>query len=868
MKILLQVLLRVSLLCLLILGTYSQASATHNLGCTITYECLGNNQYEFTMICYGDCAPGSASLGGTARLTFTSSTPGCAANPNFVTLDTIGHLSNVDVSQLCDPTVSTCQGGTQPGVEQFYYTGIATLPAGCIWTINYGVCCRSGSITNLQNPNGQGTFVSTTINTNVTPCNNSVQFTNVPIIYTCDSVLTFYNHGAFDPDGDTLIFSLANPLDDPAPGTAIPFVGGATITTPVLVEPTTTFQFDSTTGQMTFMPLDNTQQICMTSIKVEEIRNGVVIATTFREVQVVVLTNCSNDPPAVDSNGVQGTALTINGTDLELCRGTFGSFDLIVQDPNGDSLTVTSNIVTAIPGAVVNYILDTTRRDSVVLTFTINSINLTPGIYPFTITVNDNACPVPSLQFLGYALRVYGSNYTSNIYCRNDNDPVPIIIGDSSGIFRQLVTNPAGLVLDSITGIIDLDSSQLGTFDIVYTLDSIAICPSDSIQITIVDVPDPTFTYPMPLWCRQGADAIPVISGTPGGLFSSDPNLSIDPISGVVDVSSSSVGQHIIYYDVVGGTCSAQDSFIIDIMEIANFDTDASQYFICDNELDTIQLSTIITYNGTTPPIQNYSWSPNSNINSTTIPNPQVILLTPDTYVLTYNDSICPTQVDTVVIEAPYPVNILPTSDVVLCNGNSAQIGAAVAPGPGDRTFTHAGPNVIQTEATTTFNLNVSGVAPGTINDALLSSLGVCFDVNINSLGLITVVLEAPSGEQVVLTNRNGLFNSTLNGATFSAQAGNTLITSIPQFTPIPPNGNYFPQNGPSGFNPLLGATTNGIWRLIITHNNGGNSAGTGNLLDWCLNFQDLSTSSFVWSPNNATITCTACDSPTVSPSV
>ena len=286
MKILLQVLLRVSLACLLLIGTYSQAFATHNLGCTITYECLGNNQYEFTMICYGDCNPGSAALLGTARLSFSSSTPGCTVTPNFVTLDTIGHLSNVDVSQLCDPTTSTCQGGTQPGVEQFYYTGIATLPAGCIWTASYGTCCRSGAITNLQNPNGQGTFVSTTINTNITPCNNSVQFTNVPIIYTCDSVLSFYNHGAFDPDGDTLIFSLADPLDDPAPGTPIPFAGGATRTSPVLVEPTTTFQFDSATGQMTFLPLDNTPQICMTSIKVEEIRNGVVIATTYREVQI------------------------------------------------------------------------------------------------------------------------------------------------------------------------------------------------------------------------------------------------------------------------------------------------------------------------------------------------------------------------------------------------------------------------------------------------------------------------------------------------------------------------------------------------------------------------------------------------------
>ncbi len=867
MKILLQVLLRVSLLCLIILGTYSEASATHNLGCTITYECLGNNQYRFTMICYGDCAPGSAALSASATLNFTSSTPGCNASPTL-RLDTIGNLSNVDVSQLCDPTTSTCQGGTQPGVEQFYYTGVTTLPAGCVWTATYGTCCRSGAITNLQNPSGAGTLVSTTINTNVVPCNNSVQFTNVPIIYTCDSVLTFYNHGAFDVDGDTLVFSLTDPLDDPAPGTAIPFAGGATRTTPVNVVPGTTFDFDSTTGQMTFRPTDNAGQICMATIKVEEIRNGIVIATTIREVQIVVLTNCNNDPPAVDSNGVQGTALTINGTNLELCRGTFGSFDLVIQDPNGDSLSVSSNIVTAIPGAVVSYFLDTTRPDSVVLTFTVNSINLTPGIYPFTITINDNACPVPSLQFLGYALKVYGSNYTNNIYCRNDNDPIPIIVGDSSGIFRQLLTNPPGLVIDSITGIIDLDSSQLGTFDIVYTLDSIAICPSDSIQITIVDIPDPSFNYPMPLWCRQGVDAAPIITGTPGGLFRSGPGLSINPISGVVDVSASALGLHTIYYDVVGGTCAAVDSFVIDIMELNVFGADETRFFICGNEIDTFQLSSTVSYNGTVPPIQNYSWTPNTNINNTTIPNPQIILLNPDTYVLTYNDSICPTQTDTVTIEAPYPVNILPTSNVVLCNGNSAQIGAGIAPGPGDQTFTYAGPTVVPTENRTTFDLNVSGVAPSGVNAALLSKLSVCFDININSLGLITVILEAPSGEQAILSNRNGLVNNTLNGATFSIDPSNVPITSLSPIPPIAPNRTYLPQGGVNGFNTLLGAAANGTWKLIVIHNNGGLSAGSGNLLDWCLTFGDLSPASFVWTPNNATISCSACDSPVVSPAV
>ncbi|MFT5647109.1 MAG: hypothetical protein ACI976_001798, partial [Aureispira sp.] len=465
MKILFTLLRRVSLLSLLILGTYTTAFASHNLGCSITYTCLGANQYEFTMTCYGDCAPGSISLPSTSSLSFSNNGT-CAGNVANLTLDTVPGFGGRPVTELlCDPALSACNGGAQQSSIEWVYRGIVTLPAGCIWTASYGTCCRSAAVTNLQNPNSAGTYVSTTINTNVAPCNNSVQFSNLPIYYGCDSSLVQYNHGATDIDGDTLVFSLINPQDDNPAGAPLPFVAGLSATNPAQLVPTTTFQFDSTTGQMTFLPADNVVQVVMIGIKVEEIRNGVVIATTIREVQIVIQVNCNNDPPAIDSNGVQGSAITINGSSLELCRGSFASFDLIIQDPNGDSLTVTSNITTAIPGAVVNYNVDYSVIDSVVLTFTINSINLTPGTYPFVINISDNACPVPALQLLGYALVIYGSNYTSNIYCRNDDDPVPIIIGDSAGVFLGLGTNPLGLVLDSITGIIDLDSSAVGTYD-------------------------------------------------------------------------------------------------------------------------------------------------------------------------------------------------------------------------------------------------------------------------------------------------------------------------------------------------------------------------------------------------------------------
>ncbi|CAA6827279.1 MAG: internalin, putative, partial [uncultured Aureispira sp.] len=861
MKILLKFLRQVSLFSLLILGTYTNAFASHNVGCAITYTCLGNNQYEFTMTCYRDC--NGINMTSTTLLEFTNN-GGCSSTVPTLTLDSVGNLSAVDVSQLCDSTTSSCNGGSQQGTQQWVYRGIVTLPPGCIWTASYGTCCRSSAITNLQSPSSAETSVTATVNTNIVPCNNSVQFSNIPIIYTCDSTLSSYNHGAVDPDGDTLVFSLSNPQDNPPAN--IPFTAGLSVTNPLQLVPTTTFEFDSTTGQMVFTPADNVGQVAIVAMKIEEIRNGVVIGTTFREVQIVVLTNCNNDPPGVDSSGVQGTAIKINGSSLELCRGAFASFELIIEDPNSDSLTVSSNIINAIPGAVVNYNIDNTVPDSIILTFIVNSVNLTPGTYPFVININDNACPVPSLQFLGYALVIYGANYTDNIYCRNDGDPTPIIIGDSLGVFQGLASNPIGLVLDTLTGVVDLDSSAIGTYDIVYTLDSVSICPSDSIQITIVDVPDPSFSYPMSLWCRQGVDLIPTITGTPGGTFRSDPTVSINSITGVVDISNTSVGSHIIYYDVVGGTCAAQDSFIIDVMGMDNFAATSSMYFMCPNELDSVQLGVNVSYNGTNPPTQTYLWSPNVHINNVNIPNPLAVLLTAQTYVVTYNDGLCPEVVDTVEIETPYPAVIQPTSDIILCNGNLAQIGASVASGSGNQNFCIPASASITTENTTLITLNVSGVAPSIINSALIASLSTSLGINMSTIGQLTIDLIAPSGEVVNLSNRNGGLNNAFPSSSFSYM-GTTAITSLPFFGGIS-SASYLPQAGATGFNTLIGATTNGTWTLRIVHDNGGLGFVNGTLTDWCLDFQDLSAATFQWSPNDTTISCVACDSPTVSPIV
>lgn len=73
-------------------------------------------------------------------------------------------------------------------------------------------------------------------------------------------------------------------------------------------------------------------------------------------------------------------------------------------------------------------------------------------------------------------------SYAQEIYCHEDEDPYPIMaVGADTGIF---VSEPPGLVIDPITGKIDLSESLTGTYAISNVFEGIG-CKSDSSQFTL-----------------------------------------------------------------------------------------------------------------------------------------------------------------------------------------------------------------------------------------------------------------------------------------------------------------------------------------------------------------------------------------------
>ena len=388
----------------LLLFLQPQAKATHAVGSDLTYTCVGTNTYEIELRFYRDCGGVAFPSSPSVNISANSS---CGFTARSLTLT----LQNArEVSQVCAGTSTTCSGGTVQGTQEARFTGQITLPAGCdSYTISYTECDRNNAITNLVNGGSFCIYVETILNTNLAPCNNSPQFNNLPVLYGCQNQVTQFNHGFFDPDGDSLVFSLTNPRT--TNNVNLSFVSGLSATNPLLVQTGTTFQLDPSNGQMTFTPRSGQSQVAVISVEIEEYRNGQKIGSMIRDLQMIISGTCTSRPPT--PGNITPNFGTVSGNNVTLCAPTAPlTLDITASDPDAsDVLTATSDVGNIIAGATYNV----TGTNPITISLNIPTSGLASGNYPFTITVNDGACPNPNVQIVGYSIQVSNNIPTVSI---------------------------------------------------------------------------------------------------------------------------------------------------------------------------------------------------------------------------------------------------------------------------------------------------------------------------------------------------------------------------------------------------------------------------------------------------------------------
>lgn len=361
------------------------AFATHVGGGNITYTCTGNpNEYEITLVLYRDC--GGISAPTSPSIVFSNS---CGlANPTNLAL-TLDNVLTAEISQLCPTAIglSECNGGTYPGYEQYYYTGLVTFAGPCdSWNLDYNVCDRNPA-TNLV---GTNCFhLTTSIYSATDDCNNSPEvITSYPIPYVCNNQPVSHDFGVVEIDGDELVFSLVNALGTGAAN--LGYQPGYTAAQPI-----PGIAIDPATGLVTFTPTlvgNFVVTVMITELNIA----GDVIGTMLHDIQFVV-ENCINQGVLPPVNGTNfdnsGTNAAISGGNtISMCAGDEFCVDIVFTDPDlGDELFLGTNALAVLPGA----------------TFTQTGINPATGTLCWTytdgytanlisITATDSACPTIS----------------------------------------------------------------------------------------------------------------------------------------------------------------------------------------------------------------------------------------------------------------------------------------------------------------------------------------------------------------------------------------------------------------------------------------------------------------------------------------
>lgn len=245
--------------------------------------------------------------------------------------------------------------------------------------------------------------------------------------------------------------------------------------------------------------------------------------------------------------------------------------------------------------------------------FTISGIPTTTGSFSYTITTY-GTCLTQS-SFIGTITVTSPDDasfsYSSSTFCKTGVNPTPIITGAAGGAFTF---TPAGLVINSTTGTINLASSSVGNYNITYTTSG--SCPNSStFNLHIVNVPQAIFDYADP-FCQNSPNSLPVFMiGSSPGIFSSSSGLNfINTATGEIDLATSSPGTYTIVNTIsCAGTLTTATTVVkINLPAVTILSTNESSLNACDGYLEAVS-------NGI-PPVT-YAWNNFGSIVSTPIRN-------------------------------------------------------------------------------------------------------------------------------------------------------------------------------------------------------------------------------------------------------
>lgn len=412
--------IRFILMLLFAAASWQVAKANNAAAGAIAYTWISDSTYRVVYKLYNDCTGKPAP--NTVTLCVYNN---CNTNSFSTTMQKVvgnigsGAANGSEIPIACTPTKPTkCTdvNSVLPGLREWWYADTVTLPSRCnSWKFRVAVDKRITT----HNYDTANLLVEASLNNQISLQNSSPQFSIRPTLFVCLNQPFFTNLNATDTDGDSLDFSIVNPVTDSTINcTTTSYNLPAKITTPPInfnnnpIQTNNSFTLNNSTGSIGFTATSDSGYNALT-IKTNEYRNGILIGSTLTDMFVYVF-RCSNGAvPQLDTykarrfyidsikGGAQRDTLFPGFT---ACVGTQLDYYFPFRAADSTSLLIIrDNAAASLPGATVTYANQISNKVNVHIRWTPGTNDVGWRNIKFFIT--DTACRPPGI-YLTYEMTV------------------------------------------------------------------------------------------------------------------------------------------------------------------------------------------------------------------------------------------------------------------------------------------------------------------------------------------------------------------------------------------------------------------------------------------------------------------------------
>jgi gliding motility-associated-like protein len=340
---------RIVLFITLFLLSFS-SKAAHLVGGEISYKCVGTgtngNTYQIRLTIYRDCNSSGAPFDMQAPITIYG-------GPNQNTVVQTVMVARGPIVGIPAVVNNPCLQ-TPPNVcteKATYTTNVTLQPATHGYTITYQRCCRNNTISNVANSGTWGSSYYIKIPPQDSVCNSSCAFISDPPIVMCKDDSLNINFAVLELDGDSVFYSLCQPLhggsqNSPAPNppsappyTPVPFLFPYSTGYPLPTSPTVAI--NSSTGILTGTPTGVGQYVFAVCAE-EYDSNGVLLSTLRRDYQFNVMVCQSNVVSNPTPQDFQPNTIC-NGTTVTFLDSSYNGTNYLwlFNDPNNPGASAT-----------------------------------------------------------------------------------------------------------------------------------------------------------------------------------------------------------------------------------------------------------------------------------------------------------------------------------------------------------------------------------------------------------------------------------------------------------------------------------------------------------------------------------------------